>query len=573
MDRLKKIIIFLIASIPPITFSLFFDTKFLLVTFISLTYCFFILRYSNLFLIITTIVLLITIYLSFIIIPFSFYTTWLKQIVESLPKGRITFLIVSISIISYVVSTLDIIRDYKSIFKSVTIILLFLSFVLGKLTLLLYLPVIISLYIASNIFIYSKKNSLKLLILLFLITVFSLIISNKIEVNGSYTINNLSYRVRDILIKNFPEIDLLTSIPGSDGLSKSRGKAPLLTSNKLFKIWGNPGESYYLRLKIDSDSIKEEKIDISKLFKPDIGSLKVEVLSDFLPIVPTLSSGKFNSTITPDRIISKYDKLYLSRSNGTEIYDISDYFLTTGVVDEEIIELSKKLKGKDDRETLSNIRSYLWDNFQYSTETENSIDFIKNFLLYEKKGFCIHFTKSFILLARLNNISSREVSGYYKYIKRPENGNYQGFEYITGKNSHMWPEVYINNNWETFEVTPGYINKTTSSKKASNIIEKSSGFESSEKIKKINYYWLIFVIICPLLIILFKNLLTSPIKKLVNKGLKMGVKHPNEIGWVRWNSEIFGSLDNLEVFLNYSYKKGTLSKKDRITLNSLRKLF
>lgn len=573
MDRLKKIVVILISIVPPVMFSVIFDKRFIITIVLSILFSILISKKINIVTMILTITLLFGIYISLIIIPYSFYSVWLKQVLETLPKGKISTLVISVSILTYIVSSLDILRENSSIFKSITIAVLFSSFVTGKFILLLLIPVIISFYISVNLFKYNKINGIKIFLLLLTISALSMIISNKIDVNGSYTVNNLSYKVRDILISKFPDINLLTSIPGSDGLSKSRGKAPLLTSNKLFKIWGNPGNSYYLRIKIESETINDKIIDTTELLKPDINSLRIEVLSDFLPMVPTLSSGKFNSNLTPNKTISKYDILYLSRSNTTEIYDISDYYLRTGVVDSKIIELSKELKGKNDRETINNIRDYLWNNFQYSTETENKVDYIKNFLLHDKKGFCIHFTKSFILLARLNNISSREVSGYYKYIKRPTESNYQGYDFITGKDSHMWPEVYINNSWETFEVTPGYIIKTSEPHRISNISEKTTvTVENKVKSNSKIYIWVMLLVILLLLFLLLRFKFTSPIKLLINKGIKKGVKHPSEIGWIKWNSEAFGSTEYLEIFLNYSYKTRTLSKEDRATICGLKKL-
>lgn len=114
--------------------------------------------------------------------------------------------------------------------------------------------------------------------------------------------------------------------------------------------------------------------------------------------------------------------------------------------------LALALKGNTDLETAKNIRKYIFDNYKYNLETEEIITYITNFLVYTKEGFCVHFTRSCILLAQLNAIVARQISGYIVDITSPNNEDeFYGYNrtnsetIITGKDTHLWSEVYINN--------------------------------------------------------------------------------------------------------------------------------
>lgn len=574
MDKLKKVLLLLIALIPPLCLSYLVNQKYILLIVLSLCTSLFLIYKDGIIQLILSILLLSFFYISIIIIPFSFYNNWLLQLSVAIPKGRITNLILSIWIFSYIYNTLNVHRDRLSILKNIIISLTIFLILFNLYEYLIVIPILFIFFII----IINRKLGLKVMIQSAMIFTLLLIISANISdlfpTNGSSSVNNLSYSIRSFLISKFPDIDILTSIPGSEGISKSRGKAPLLTSNKLFKIWGNPGDTYYLRMNIEDSGETVKIIENEEVKKANINSVKLQVLSDYLPIIPTINGGLFNTTVKTNIPLNREDYIYLNKNSNIDI-QVDSFYTDIGFVNNSIYELALSLKGNSDEETLLNIKKYLHQNYTYSTETKNKANYIDDFLFNSKKGFCVHFTRSFILLSRINKISSREISGYYIDIKRPENDVYKGFTFVTGKNSHMWPEVYINGKWTTYEVTPGYHEALDNKVKESVSIRKNESViitsENEDKgINIIPYITSAVLLIFTILIILvFK---ADPIKRIIKKASKLGISHPSKIGWVEWNNLAFNSIEYKNIFLEYAYKKRTLSNSDKAKLKKLSKL-
>lgn len=575
MDKLKKISVLLLAILPPLYINFHFDGKYLFIIVLSLLLSLFLTYRTNIFQLILSILVIILIYVSIIIIPFSFYSNWLLQLKENIPNGRITNLIISIWIFSYIYNCLNIKNDKYSIIKCIILSLTIVFILFNLYSFLIIIPILFILYSVLRKIKLGLNVIVKASIVFVLVLVLSINLSSFFPAKGSESVNNLSYNIRNFLIKKFPNIDILTTIPGSEGISKSRGKPPILTSNKLFKLWGNPGETYYLRMAIESKDDNVRYLDSSELKKAKVNSVKLQVLSDYLPVIPTLNNGIFNQTVVPITPLSRNDIFYIEKSNDKSFFLIDNYYSDAGFTNNSIKTLANSLKGENDNQTLKNIENYLKVNYAYSTETENKENYIDDFLFKTKKGFCVHFARSFIILARLNNLSAREVSGYHINIKRPENEVYKGFTYVTGKNSHMWPEVYIDGKWITYEVTPGYYinNKKTMEQKNIPIIDRKVDSlvikSRNTPLRLIIISSMIFLTVIVLIIILLNK---DPIKRMLSKTKKQGIKHPSDIGWIEWNLLTFNTLEHKDLFLEYSYKKRALSKEDKAKLKKLSRL-
>ncbi|QEN04789.1 transglutaminase domain-containing protein [Thiospirochaeta perfilievii] len=414
-------------------------------------------------------ILTILFYLFFIIrliiIPFSFYIAWFNSDTFVIPNSTITdilkYLLTYIWVYYLGVFTKKITINF--ILQLLLLILLFTSLIVKYSWIILLIFILLIVIFNLNIVIYKEKY-VTIIVSTLLILIISFISYKGSKTEGSIFLNKTSYQVRKVLNKYFPTINLLTTIPGLDNyFSSYSGRPPILGKQPLFTVVGNPGDRYYLRFKIDSN--KNSKMDV-KHSKSNSGSIKIEVLSDFLPIIPTTLdtttvNGKIvnnlNNTLEPDKPLLKGEIIYIKRGTPSvvnEIYEAKEFNSSN-----KINELSNSLKGKNDLETINNIRYYLLENYSYSLETEESINYIEKFILETKKGFCIHFTRSFILLASLNNIISREVSGYVVDIPINDyNTSYQVYggnkAIVTGEDAHLWPEVYLENRWITFEVTP-----------------------------------------------------------------------------------------------------------------------
>lgn len=95
---------------------------------------------------------------------------------------------------------------------------------------------------------------------------------------------------------------------------------------------------------------------------------------------------------------------------------------------------------------------------EYSTDcgplpdtVTDAASFLDYFLLTSQKGYCMHYSTAFVLMANELGIPCRHVQGYY--VKKSFGGRVTVME----KNAHAWPEVYFDNvGWVAFEPTPGF---------------------------------------------------------------------------------------------------------------------
>ncbi len=120
----------------------------------------------------------------------------------------------------------------------------------------------------------------------------------------------------------------------------------------------------------------------------------------------------------------------------------------------------------NDYEKCKLIESYL-RQFPYSTDTvggydegstmasaRGMADIANRFLFETKRGYCVHFTSSMVMLLRASGIPARAVSGYrytYPFDKEEE-------YLVPANNAHVWPEAYLDGiGWVPFEPTSGYL--------------------------------------------------------------------------------------------------------------------
>jgi transglutaminase-like putative cysteine protease len=111
-------------------------------------------------------------------------------------------------------------------------------------------------------------------------------------------------------------------------------------------------------------------------------------------------------------------------------------------VPREVRQLARQLSGDGQTVTvLQNIDRYINVNQKYSLNPKRigaGDDFVWGFLFDTKEGFCVHFATSFVVLARLNGIPARYVTGFLVYL--PPDGSPAT---ATGHAAHAWPEVWV----------------------------------------------------------------------------------------------------------------------------------
>ena len=99
------------------------------------------------------------------------------------------------------------------------------------------------------------------------------------------------------------------------------------------------------------------------------------------------------------------------------------------------------------------IEQYLEQHCEYTLTPDyprKDIDFVSDFLLNTKQGYCSYFASAMAVMGRIAGLPTRYVEGY-----RVE-ANPFGLTVVTGENAHAWVEVYFNGvGWVTFDPTPG----------------------------------------------------------------------------------------------------------------------
>jgi transglutaminase-like putative cysteine protease len=106
-------------------------------------------------------------------------------------------------------------------------------------------------------------------------------------------------------------------------------------------------------------------------------------------------------------------------------------------------------------EKLEAIQAELSRRCSYDLEAPfqpNNQDAVDFFLFDSKAGSCDQFASAFVVLARLNGIPARLVTGYASGDYNPFTGYYE----ILAEHAHAWAEVYFPSyGWVAFDPTPG----------------------------------------------------------------------------------------------------------------------
>ncbi|MDO5067509.1 MAG: transglutaminaseTgpA domain-containing protein [Propionibacteriaceae bacterium] len=107
----------------------------------------------------------------------------------------------------------------------------------------------------------------------------------------------------------------------------------------------------------------------------------------------------------------------------------------------------------DGAKALALVSFFQSDQFTYSLKAPSSSDTnaLASFLLQDRSGYCIHFSISMALLARMLKIPARVAVGFTGGTPEGE-----GFV-VTTDNMHAWPELYFEGlGWVPFEPTKSY---------------------------------------------------------------------------------------------------------------------
>jgi len=112
--------------------------------------------------------------------------------------------------------------------------------------------------------------------------------------------------------------------------------------------------------------------------------------------------------------------------------------------------IKKEYPMRSDR-AKSIVKLFRDQNLTYSLkptplDLNNSVD---SFLFDKKKGYCVYFASSFVLMARMSGIPARVVTGYRADIAN----SVENYIVVKERDAHAWAELLIDNRWVRFETT------------------------------------------------------------------------------------------------------------------------
>ena len=185
------------------------------------------------------------------------------------------------------------------------------------------------------------------------------------------------------------------------------------------------------------------------------------------------------------------NELYQKYSLANESTDIYGYIKSTNLsVPENLQNLFMTIPGLEKdcydetpqklAECIDTVRQFLKRNTEYSLEPGKltGTDFVEDFLLYKKKGYCTAYASSAVLMLRYMGVPARYVEGYviqpseYKaqeyiapsseYREQEMDSSVYDYNYVNlqikDHCAHAWVEVYVPGlGFVPIEVTPGYM--------------------------------------------------------------------------------------------------------------------
>ena len=264
------------------------------------------------------------------------------------------------------------------------------------------------------------------------------------------------------------------------------------------KSW-RPSSSYYLFDKYKSSFKVKDGRDLNQTYqlilepfkKKWIPSLKnSKLISNNIEI----SEDYFNQIYFSRDLIDRKKQISFKRYK-TNYYlgeDLKDYYTKTPS------NISNRLKIwvlNNNTSTPTEFLNKLYNNFSdgtyyYNLSPQNlSGNDYENFFFNLKEGYCEYYAGTFVLLARLANIPSRIVTGYYG----GELNDVGDFYKFKQKDTHAWAEVWLDDKgWVRIDPTsaiPDSNVRNTLNNIFSNKQFVSNSLFSSNFFKKMSYYF------------------------------------------------------------------------------------
>ncbi|MEE3469180.1 MAG: transglutaminase-like domain-containing protein [Butyrivibrio hungatei] len=206
---------------------------------------------------------------------------------------------------------------------------------------------------------------------------------------------------------------------------------------------------------LDIDYASPELTSMLKDAPTELPKLTYDEVCDYV-------SGLWGIQFTEMMSRDEYEEALAEIGNGAK----SEYLDVTGVTP-ELKELADKVTSgaESDYDKCRFLEEYL-RQYPYSKDAvggynsesnmstaEGMADIAERFLFDTKKGYCVHYTSSMIMLLRLSGIPARAASGFRYAFPFDRKDKYE----VSSGCAHVWPEAYIENvGWIPFEPTGAY---------------------------------------------------------------------------------------------------------------------
>ena len=569
----------------------------------------------------TFILVILAVYIiySIALIPFEMYVYWITLIQMGSPGGAISQLFVWVQV--FFLCLFSGISYYKKYSVSILGILLSQCILFSILyhNVILYSATTLAIIIAAlYIFLTNKKDDSKAstyfyyLIRIFTILSISFLLSLFVPLyQGWLGEMSLLPALRQFFSKDFPVSPIISTVGDiSSWGSRSDLGGTSFSKRQVFQISGENEIPFYIRISAynnyrqstwynsyDELEVKDDWI-IQFDHKGDTSDIEISLLADYYIQIPhTLHTEKLSiwGPLLRKFIFASFDhgfKLNLpltggkkisvkeSRAASPEIVELSEedrqkYLFIPWYIKDSVSTLIdlNELNHKTTDEKIMDILKFLRTKYTYSLKISSinkKQDEVIQFLKVNKQGFCQHFSSSFIFFARMCDIPSRYVTGYYGIIPAKMDS-----VVLTEQSAHAWAEVWMpETGWRTVEATPPFLLNRTEQMGFISRMKDSSTKRQLITILQINdpqkkgdtvffiYHLKIYSIVAFVVLIFGILLVTGKrikpwriirtkeykviglYKSIIKKGYKKSIPGPEILGWKKW-AESFGNKQGL----------------------------
>ncbi len=192
---------------------------------------------------------------------------------------------------------------------------------------------------------------------------------------------------------------------------------------------------------------------------PDLGALSYFQPDSGKRLTMTLDSRPDETVYYP----CLYGEYY-HRSRWNKVHSNSELPLEVCLQYPDDLMRLKQLCGEKAPETLAEASDFIQREFEEYTvydfepgPTPEGEDFAEYFLFENRRGFCVHFATTAVLMYRMWGYPARYVQGYAvppSAFRRQEDGSYAA--QVTGEMGHAWCEVFEDGEWILKEHTLPY---------------------------------------------------------------------------------------------------------------------